>query len=77
MLVLPFQSFSPVNFIAAGQSMVAPGAAAAVGLAQASEAEPEASAQPGTEDVSKAQIDQCLSECVGRRLECRLAMLTS
>lgn len=77
MLVSPFQSFSPVNFIAAGLSMVAYGAAAAVGLAQASEAEAQASAQPGEESQSEAQTDEYLSECVGRRLECRLAMLTS
>lgn len=77
MLISPYQSFSPVNFIAAGLSMVAHGAAAAVGLAQALEAEPDASAQPGTESVPEAQTTQYLSECVGRRLECRLAMLTS
>lgn len=54
MLVSPFQSFSPVNFIAAGLSMVAYGAATAVGLAQASEAESEACAQPGENSVSEA-----------------------
>jgi hypothetical protein len=54
MLVSPFQSFSPVNFIAANLSMVAYGAATAVGLAQASEAESEACAQPGENSVSEA-----------------------
>ena len=72
-----YRSFSAVNFVAAGLSLVAYGAAAAVGLPQAPEAEPEATAQPGEESVSEALTDEYFSECVGRRLECRLAIVTS